>query len=234
MTVLDRATRFTEPAQSRRTRRWVIAIVVLLVLGAAGYVVWFSSLLSVREVRVLGAVHVSAESVLQLAAVPADQQLARINAAAIASRVGTLPRVESVEVRRGWPSTLVIVITERKPVAVVPDGAGFAYVDAPGIRFDNVAKAPKGMSVIRARDQVSLATAIAIITGLPADWKRQVPLVVATSRDNVVLQWPPGSTVQWGSAERMDMKISVLRALLPQRARRYDVSAPDLPTTSTR
>jgi cell division protein FtsQ len=38
--------------------------------------------------------------------------------------------------------------------------------------------------------------------------------------------------VRWGDSGRSGLKAAVLRALLPQRARVYDVSAPDLPTTS--
>ena len=52
------------------------------------------------------------------------------------------------------------------------------------------------------------------------------------ARDDVVLTLRAGAAVRWGSAERADRKAQVLRSLLPVRAEVYDVSAPDLPTTS--
>ena len=65
MTLLQSAERFTETAQpsSPWRRRLVVAAVVLLV-AAAVWVVWFSSLLTVKEVRVLGTDDVSVEEVL--------------------------------------------------------------------------------------------------------------------------------------------------------------------------
>ncbi len=54
----------------------------------------------------------------------------------------------------------------------------------------------------------------------------------ARTFDDVRLVLRDGSIVQWGNAERSDRKAVVLRSLLTLKAARYDVSAPDLPTTS--
>src|SRR5512140_2317662 len=103
MTVVESAQRFGAQSRTRRTRRWAVVAALVVLAALAVWVVWFSPLLTVREVRVLGAVEVSADSVRQAAAVPVGVPLARVDAAGIAERVGALPRVASVEVRRGWP-----------------------------------------------------------------------------------------------------------------------------------
>jgi cell division protein FtsQ len=231
MTVIDKADRFTQAEATNQWRRWAILGGLLGALAAGIYAVYFSSFLTVHSERVLGAVHVSADAVRQAAAVPPGIQLARVDTDAVATRVETLPWVKSVEVRRGWPNVLVIVVTERTPVAVMAAGQAFTYVDASGTSFDSVAKAPTGMPVLSARDQISRVMGTTVIAALPSTFRSTITRVVASSRDNVIMTLPGPAYVQWGSAQDSDRKFSVLSALLHLRARFYDVSAPDLPTT---
>ena len=231
MTVVESAQRFGAAQRARHWRRWVASAVVVAVVALAVWVVWFSSLLSVREVRVVGAVNVSADEVRRAAAVPAGVPLARADVAGVSSRVGQIPRVASVEVRRGWPDVLVIVVTERTPVAVAHDGAGLVYVDATGARFGSVAIAPPGMPVVTATTDAALTSGAQVVAALPTALRSTVTAVTARSRDDVILRLPDGATVQWGSAEQSERKASVLAALLHVHAASYDVSAPDLPTS---
>ena len=231
MTVIDKAERFTEAPPSLAWRKWAILSAVVIAILVGLYVVYFSSILTVHEERVLGAVHVSADAVRQAAAVPPGTQLARVDVPGVTQRVGALPWVQSVEVRRGWPNVLVIVVNERTPIAVVPAGKAFTYIDATATTFDSMAKTPIGMPTLIARDTNRVAAGVAVIAALPADFRKQVARVTATSRDNVILKLTPASYVQWGSAQDSDRKYAVLSALLHLHARFYDVSAPDLPTT---
>lgn len=232
MTLLQSAERFTETAQPRSPwrRRLVVAAVVLLV-AAAVWVVWFSSLLTVKEVRVLGTDDVPVEQVLAATAVSVGEPLARVDVDGIVERVGAIPAVGAVEVRRGWPDVLVVVVTERVPLAVVRDAGRFAYVDAGGASFGDLRGRPAGLPLVRAADPASLASALGILAALPADERARVTGLVARSRDDVVLALRGGATVQWGSPDRSERKLAVLLALLPRKAAHYDVSAPDLPTT---
>ena len=231
MTVIDKADRFTETPPSTAWRKWVVLAGLLAVFGAGIYFVYFSSLLTVHEERVIGAVHVSADAVRQAANVPAGTQLARVDVAGVTRRVGDLPWVQSVEVRRGWPNVLVIVVGERTPVAVVPNGKMLSYIDSTGTTFDAIAKAPAGMPILIARNAAAKISGASVLADVPADFRKKILRVTATSRDNVVLTLAGPAFVQWGSAENSQRKYTVLTALLHLHARFYDVSAPDLPTT---
>ena len=231
MTVIDKSDRFTQTETTTHWRRWAIVGGLIGALIAGIYAVYFSSFLTVHSERVLGAVHVSADAVRQAAAVPPGIQLARVDTNAVGDRVSKLPWVESVEVRRGWPNVLVIVVTERTPVAVIPTGHGFSYVDSSGTSFDTVAKVPAGTPLLISRDQTSRLAGATVIAALPSTFRSTITRVVATSRDNVIMALPGSAHVQWGSAQDSDRKYAVLNALLHLRARFYDVSAPDLPTT---
>ena len=232
MTVLEATSRFTANARTSRVRRWLIAALVAVVAVAAVWLVWFSSVLTVTQVRVVGATNVSADSVLRAAAVPPHQQLARVDAAGITARVAALPRVATVEVRRGWPNSLVIAITERTPIAAVVTPGGLALVDASGVTFGSVAAAPKGMPVITASTPDALTSASAVVAALPPSLRAGVATVTARTHDDVVLRLVSGPTVRWGSVDQSDRKAAVLTALLKVKASSYDVSAPDLPTST--
>jgi cell division protein FtsQ len=232
MTVVESAQRFGAAARTRRTRQWVALAVLLAVVALAVWVVWFSPLLTVKEVRVVGAVNVSADSVRQAAAVPAGIQLARVGTGGIVDRVAALPRVASVEVRRGWPNVLVVVVTERRPLAVTRDGSGWTYLDVTGARFGSLATVPRGMATLTADNNTAMSSALAVYAALPKPLAARVASVAARTRDDVVVTLADGTTVQWGDASQSDRKAAVLAALLKVKAVSYDVSAPDLPTTT--
>lgn len=232
MTVLASAERFTEAGRRPSPwRRWLAVAAIVVVAAAAVWAVWFSALLSVREVRVLGTQAVPSDEVRTAAAVRVGEPLARVDVEGIVERVGAIPAVGSVEVRRGWPDVLVVVVTERVPLAVVRSAGSLQYVDATGARFGALAATPASLPFVRSAGETSLRSALGVLSALPAQERGRVVSVVAGSRDDVVLRLRSGATVQWGSPEDSDRKLAVLLALLPRQADHYDVSAPDLPTT---
>jgi len=231
MTVVESAQRFGAATRTRRTVRWVLLVGAVVLVGVAVWLVWFSSVLSVTQVRVLGATTVSADLVRQTAAVPPAQPLARVDVAGITARVAAIPQVAGVEVRRGWPDVLVIVVTERVPVVVLKDGSGWTYADATGVRFGAPATPPHGMPIVTAASDQALVSAAAVVDALPQPLRATVTAVSARTRDDVVLTLSGGASVRWGSADESARKAAVLAALVKVRATYYDVSAPDLPTT---
>jgi cell division protein FtsQ len=233
VTVIESAQRFTTPTRRRSWLRIGAVVLAGVLVAVAVWLVWFSSVLTAREVRVLGAVDVSADAVRQAAAVAPGTPLARVDVDGIVERVGAIPEVGAVEVRRGWPDVLVVVVTERTPLVVArASGApGYVYV-AGGARFGAVGVRPRNLPLLRAYGEDARAEALAVVASLPADIAGRVTDVTARTRDAVVLTLRSGAQVRWGSAERAERKAEVLRALLPVRAEVYDVSAPDLPTTT--
>ena len=220
------------PRRRRRVR--IVLVILVLLLGTAGvWLVWFSSALAVKDVRVVGVDGTRAEAVLSAAAVPVGVPLARIDADTPQRSVLALPWVQSVEVRRGWPTEVVIAVTARVPIASITRGDGAAdrsAVDAQGVVFTPVGALPKGLPTVSG-DGVGLTAAMAVLAELPADLAPRVVSLSATTRDNVDLTLRSGVLVHWGSAEQADAKAQVLRALMRHKADVYDVSAPELPTT---
>jgi cell division protein FtsQ len=220
---------FSDPRPRRRRRLRFLAIVLTVLLaGAAVYAVWFSSLLAAQQVRVVGADGARADAALAAAAVPTGVPLVRIDTGSAQARVLALDWVAAAEVRRGWPSEVVIAVTPRVPIAVLA-GARSA-VDAQGVVFSVAGAMPKDLPKVAAKD-VALTESMAVLAALPRDLARRVVSLSATTRDDVTLTLRSGDLVRWGSAEQPAVKAEVLRALMNRKADLYDVSAPELPTT---
>lgn len=204
---------------------WVLLAVV--VVAVCMWLVFFSSVFAVKSVVVTGTDGKGAEAVASAAQVPIGTPLARLDTALIASRVHELAWVHDVDVRRGYPSQAVIAITERVPIAKTIDGQA---VDLEGMIFRPMVAGVKGLPQVEASG-VGLQSAAEVIAALPPELRARVARAKATTRDDVELILKSGASVVWGNADQSALKANVLTALLGRQAKRYDVSAPELPTT---
>jgi cell division protein FtsQ len=144
--------RFMARARQRRLRAalpWAVGAGVAVVAGALVWLVYGTSVLGVRDVRVVGAQLLTPLQVEQAAAVPADQPLARVDLDGVRARVRALAAVDRVVVRRSWPSTLVVEVVERTAVAAVPGDGDFTLVDGGGVPYRVVPQQPDGLPLLR-------------------------------------------------------------------------------------
>ncbi|MFG2993013.1 cell division protein FtsQ/DivIB [Streptomyces sp. NPDC048257] len=222
-----------------------LAAAVLLVAGGT-WVLYGSSWLRVEKVAATGMEVLTSEQVLGAAAVPVGAPLVSVDTEEIESRVrGRLPRIDSVDVVRAWPHGIGLKVTERKPVLLIKKDASFVEVDASGVRFDTVPKAPAGVPVLelnadrspsarRFDEERLLHEAVLVAGALPASIARETVQVKVGSYDSVVLELTRGRSVTWGSGEQSDAKGRALNALLKAapKAAHFDVSVPTAPAAS--
>lgn len=224
--------------------KFLLAVLcVAIVAGAGWYVVRYSPLLVVKKITITGVDGPLLDDVRTLVKVPQGTALVAVDAQGISTSLEDIPRVKTASVRRGWPNTLVVAITERTPFAWVSGSlagtsARAVVIDDEGVAINGMGAKPSGLIELTVAPQSpgGLA-ALNVYQALPADLKELVAKVGSakpSSIDSVTLILKDKSQVLWGSAELMSRKADVLRALLVQKADRYDVSAPDLPTTVTK
>jgi len=215
---ISRRRRGIEKARRRRALGWFGACT-----GAAAlaYGAFFSPLLDVRGIDVVGAKHVSATEVEAAARVEGDNLLL-LSTGAVAERVENLPWVASAKVDRRLPGTVRIKIEERS-AAVALDGTGGRWtVDATGYVLQKGADqrlpvvAGVDVSSLAAGEKVSSSAALAALEvwrslrGLRAD----VQAIFAPTTERISLSLTGGTTVRYGSAETLRAKRAVLRVLL--------------------
>ncbi len=139
----------------------VLASVVLVsVAGAMGYS-WLgrSALFTVREIDMNPCGHVTRDEVWGILKGAPQGNIWRLSTRSIGLRLKEHPWVKDVSVRKTFPDTLVVRITERKAVAMINSDALW-YVDAGGTIFKRLsAYDPKDFPIITGFDRRELASA---------------------------------------------------------------------------
>ncbi|MFE2142543.1 cell division protein FtsQ/DivIB [Streptomyces sp. NPDC059456] len=221
-------------------------LAAVLLTGGGSWVLYGSSWLRVEKVTTSGTLVLTPEQVLAAASVPVGAPLVSVDTDEIADRVRSrLPRVDSVDVVRAWPHGIGLKVTERKPVLLIKKDAKFVEVDASGVRFDTVPKAPAGVPVLelsagqspsgrRFDEERLLREAVGVAGDLPEPVAKETVQVRMGSYDSVVLELSRGRTVVWGSGEQGEAKGRALTALLKAapKADHFDVSVPTAPAVS--
>ncbi len=224
----------------KRLLRWTGGLGAVVLVGVLVWLVWFSHVLGVRDVEVEGTRTLGVKQVRSVADVRLGTPLARLDTAAVEARVAGLPAVERVEVRRSWPRTVRVEVTERTAVAWTRVDGDVRALDRFGIDYRTLRQPPRGLVEVSTsatdprQRQLAVVAAAAVVARLEKadpDLVEAVRAVEAPSRDAVTLRLSRDRTVTWGSAAKPKQKLKVLRALLRIRARGYDVSAPEQPTT---
>lgn len=221
----------------RRPKRWLFVLVAgVLLIVVVSWSVYGTSMLGVDKVDVSGATFTSVDKVRDTAKVDKGAALAALDADEIAGRVAQLPSVESVEVSRSWPHTIVIKITERSPFLAVPDGKKFVLVDKFGVAYRTVSEAPKATVTAvldkPGRQDPATAATLTVLSALTPKLEKALVKVEAKSATQVTLKLKDSRTVFWGDATDSDRKAKVSTALLSRSGKHFDVSAPDVPTVS--
>lgn len=220
-----------------RAPRWLstrvvlaaVAITVVLVV-LFGWLVLYSSVLGVRTVEVTGSSGATATAVREVAAIPDGVPLARVDTDGVAERLAILPEVESVSVDRSWPSTIRIVVVERRALALVDRDGVQWLVDRTGTLFAQVTEPPIGMPTLQVADagpgDRATMAALEVVQVLPADILERVTVVSAESADSVVLRLVGGRRIVWGSAADSERKALVLAGVFDRPGATIDVSSP--------
>jgi cell division protein FtsQ len=224
-----------DPARDgRRPDPWRAAffcVLVLAVLGFAGWAVLGSSLLVVRHVTVRGNQLVSAAQVRRAADIKLGAPLATVNGGAAAGRVERIAPVLTATVSRSWPDGIVITVRERTPALAVAAPGGYDLVDEHGVTVRVTVTRPAGLPLLTPapaalRGNAAVRAAAQVVQGLPASLRHRLRSVSAGTASTVTLRLSGGITVVWGGPGQATRKATELALLMGTHARYFDVSDP--------
>ncbi|WP_104179405.1 FtsQ-type POTRA domain-containing protein [Arthrobacter sp. B0490] len=233
---------FPTPRKSHRLRNILLAVtaVVLVLGGVVAYVV-FSPALALRTVVVEGNVLVPTQEVDAALAPLLGTSLTRISPDQVRGLLADKAPIDDIRIAAEPPSTLVVTVQERVPVAVLQSGREFVLIDSEGRHLASVTQ----------RDQVKLplidggtnavnsevfSSITAVLAELPVEVLSRLNNASAASVDSIRLSLSGDQRIFWGSSERSAEKARVLEAMLAMPAtdppvREFDVSTPDRPVT---
>ncbi|SDS53047.1 FtsQ-type POTRA domain-containing protein [Agrococcus carbonis] len=226
--------RFTA-ARRRQLRMALLGIGGLgLALALLVGLVW-SPLMAVRDVQVEGADRVDPAAVQQALAGQVGQPIATVTEAGVAEQLRTIPQIESFQLDVVPPSTVIVRLVERRPVAILPGDDGETVIDGAGVALgavdESTAALPRLEGVEVGSEQFEAVAAM--LVAVPVDVLESTETVEAPTASDIRLTLESGQTVQWGGADESPLKAAVLAALMatqdPAAAAVLDVRAPEHP-----
>lgn len=124
-----KARRSKKSATARMRPFWILILFLLAAAAAGGYYAANWPGFYVKHVTVAGNLRVSRSEILKRAAIAPAQNLWLQSMSKAAARVKAIPYVQDVRVHRSLPADLAITVSERKPFALVRDGAQSFLID---------------------------------------------------------------------------------------------------------
>ena len=234
----DARSRFTRRQWRRRLRAlrpYLIGLLVVGLVALGGWAVFFSTWLAVDDVEVDGAELLTADEVVSTADVELGTPLARVDLDGVTERVEEIPEVADVSVHRSWPHSITITVTERVAVAAVRQRGTWWVMDREGVVFRQTGERDPSVPVVQTPNDLggeALAEVAAVVEALPEDLLAETRRVQAATMDSITVKLEGRREIVWGSAAESERKVEVLRVLLEQKGRVYDVSVPEQPTIS--
>jgi cell division protein FtsQ len=221
----------------------------LLVLGAIAAVLRFAPLFTVEKITVDGNSQVTAEAVVDAAAVPDGTRVLTAPLDQIASRVESLDAIAQARVTRDWPNGLTIVVHERRPVGYVSlDGGDDKYglVGSDGSVYRTETDVPDDLPQLpdaavseqgdSYRDRLAplAVPAFDVAVALPRALQHSIATISAGEDGGVTMTSDDGVAITWGASAANALKGHVV-ALLMRRPgwgsqfTEVDVTAPETP-----
>ena len=231
-------------ARSKR-RRFVATLIFLVTVAGLVWIAFWSPLLNVSKIQVVGARHGSVDAVRGATGVDFDDNLLLVSTGDVVDRVRELPWVRDARVDRKLPGTVRVRVFERTPAVVLSNDSGQWTIDARGRVLDGGASSKQlptlsgtEAATVRPGDELSdpaLTGALKAFRGLPKKLRVRVAAIFAPTVERITFALDDQTIVRYGAPEHLAGKNSVLAALLRsldaqgRRASYIDVRVPTRP-----
>ncbi|MEO7457939.1 MAG: FtsQ-type POTRA domain-containing protein [Gemmatimonadaceae bacterium] len=183
------------PPSPPRLARWKLALGAVLVVGILASPLWGPKVLRelaffrVRKIEVLGARYTPPADVIERLHVDSTRSVWD-PLGPLVTRVETHPQVEHVTITRKLPGTLIVELTERRPVALVQGPDGLRAVDERGKVLPlDPSRTPVDAPIVMAapRDTVLYHLLSAMLREAPRFYAR-VSTITRSGADEIVIQ----------------------------------------------
>lgn len=226
--------RFTA-GRRKQLRTGLLAIGgLVLALALLVGLVW-SPLMAVRDVRVEGADRLDPAAVQAALGGHVGEPIATVTEEGVAAQLQAIPQIESFRLEVVPPSTMIVRIVERRPVAIIPADGGERVIDAAGVVLGGVdattGSLPRLVGVEPGSPEFEAVATV--LVSVPTEVLSTTQSIEAPTPSDIRLTLASGQSVQWGGAEDSRLKADVVAALIatqdPSVARVLDVRAPEHP-----
>lgn len=202
--------------------------IIAVVLAVVWAVLYFTPLMSVKNVEVEGNRHIGDDEVVSAAGVAEGTPLLQVSMRQTGSNVVSLPWVKSVTVSRKWPSTVVVDVQENTAVAFVNGADGTHLIDPEGKEFaqDTPPDDAVELAGLAETDDAVRKDAVDIAAALSEPARAAVESIEAKSKYEFILHLKDDRTVVWGSSEDNGNKALAVDTVLQREGQHFNVTNP--------
>lgn len=235
--VRDRALMRDAKIKLIRKRRRIALFVVISAIALVGIIfswVYNSKYFTVKNVVVEGSDRVSKEEVVRLSGITESDTLMKLKVDKIKANLAKVSWVKDVTIDRDFPSTVKIIVTQRKAIVAVPFGPDYLFIDDELVAVEiKEALEDPGMPLIFDIDlsqeklgakieREELRNAILCLQGLDKELKKMVTALSAPTVNDlrIIIQTIDATgqsnevDVRYGKAEKTEVKNSVIKEIL--------------------
>jgi len=244
-----RISRRRRAIERSRRRRLLTGLATVGATGALAWLAFWSPVLAVDEIAIVGGKHTSVADVAAVTGLDASDNLLLVSTGRVAEQIEDLPWVASAKVDRKLPGTVRVKIVERVSRVVLVtagyrwllDGRGHVLGRATAEDGKLPVLAAATVSEVEAGDQIGeseVRDALAAFRSLASGLRSEVAALLAPTSERITLSLRDGTQVRFGAAESLAAKNEVLKVLLAEmraegRSGGYiDVRVPTSPAVS--
>lgn len=197
-----------------------IPLVLITITFALAYVLGWSQIFTVKEIKVAGSPNVrTEEDIRKMSQIKIGEQLARVNIQSSEGNIEQLTWVRDAEVSRDWiDGTVSLSVTVREPIAYFnSEQVSGQTIDSEGTLFILPGFSSSDLAVISSSSPDGALEANKLFTDLPPNFRQSISSMVASTSSSFTLNARfkgRDVTIRWGDSSQMNLKISVINRLL--------------------
>ncbi len=239
-----RVKRLKPPHQGRKrlksvitSRLFGIGILVLIIAGGIFYLVCFSSIFQIREIKISGNSKVSTRELQGIIQNQIEKKILLFSSKSIfltdSNKINEIivdkfPQIAKADLKRNFPDTILVEIEERKPAAIFYRGENQFFVDKEGIIFEAASETrPELLKIksqnlkeeLRLGEKVIEKEQLSQILDLEPELKNfKIPIkeFIIISEEELTVITAEGWEIYFNPQEDLEWQLTKLRALLEE------------------
>ncbi|WP_031513429.1 cell division protein FtsQ/DivIB [Desulfofalx alkaliphila] len=215
------------PLPPKKKHNMLQGALIIFLVGFTMYVLLQSTVFEVRQIEIVGRNEISQDELIKLSGVVLGSNIFKLDLMSGEEKIRLLPMIKEVKLLRKYPSTVVIEILERKPVALLPFNEGFLTVDIEGIYLREGSINSDSLPVITGYNDIravpgqrveneKVATGLQVIGDLPAPLVENLSEIHIDRQNRVFIYTTDGIQGRLGLAEKISSKGEIFLQVIEQ------------------
>ena len=209
----------------RRKHNRLESVLFIIMVAIAAYVILRSPYFDIRQVVIQGNHYLVEEDIRAATPINTGENIFSVNVSEATEQLKKVPMVKDARITRDLPATVLINITERRPLGILPTGGGFVEVDEEGMCLQRSGAGVLGLPVLTGIQVESvspgdhihnelLAAILEIAGGLPTEVTEELSEIHIDPDRQVKMYTLGHIPCYFGGSDEIEAKGAVLAQLL--------------------